>query len=157
MAAAAKTCCQSLVAFCRSFGRPALAGTELEGTHYDRVAGVRRFVVLSPYGQGRSPLPHLKILVVLKRGMEVRSETWAELEAEVAAWIERTEDLAFRNRVLVLSDADEDEDDITTPLTWRLSCRNQNDIRIVSHLQPFSMVRKVPRQRVEFVLVTVIE
>lgn len=129
---------------------------------YRRIPGVRRFVVLNP-SQSDSCSPDTKFLIALGRGLEVRSETWAELEGEVRAWMEQLEDSIFRNHVLVIDEdgAEADDDDFTSiPHRWRLLGflrPVREPISIEDPRQCFGMGRANPRQTVAFILLTEIE
>jgi hypothetical protein len=83
------------------------------GAAYERVPGVRWFVLLYPY-QYRPPPQEM--MDALGKGIELAGvATWEDLGAAVKNWLEHTEERIMRDRVLAIGDDDEDD-----PGTWRL-------------------------------------
>lgn len=123
---------------------------------YERVPGVRHVVVLNP-NQGWDPIPHAKVMARIKEGLEVKANTWADLEAEVSAWLDRTEESVFHDRVLLIDDETASAGEHGGGERWRLGGiwgSTQKDIPIESARQCFVMRRRVPQQALYFILLT---
>jgi hypothetical protein len=121
---------------------------------YKRVAGVRHVVVLNPY-QGYDP-PHFKLVSRIKDGLEVKANTWGELEEQVCAWLEWTEQSVFPNRVLLIDEA-ASAGDADGGERWKLYGmwgHEKEHIPTEYSTQCFAMRRRVPRQSLYFILLT---